>query len=309
MSSPPTVPIKDVSRKTVILSSESMAPKLESQRLAAFWMCSATLLWVAQDSISRILLQSYPIFEVAFARFFVHALLIMVFVLWRHPSAMLSKRPALQILRSCLLLALTVLAMASLKIMPFVDYTAVAWTAPVLVTALSVWILGEKVGFSAWLSVFAGMSGAMIIINPFGIGFSLTMVLPLICALTGALYQITTRMLKFTDSALTTFFYTALAGAIICAFFIPFIGVMPNLTGAALMLMLGLLGAISHFCLIRAMSLAPANTMAPLGYTSLIWANLFSLTIFGEIPSVRTLFGAGLIAAAGLGILSRKAEG
>jgi drug/metabolite transporter (DMT)-like permease len=66
------------------------------------------------------------------------------------------------------------------------------------------------------------------------------------------------------------------------------------------MLLLGLIGVVSHFCLIRAFAAAPANIIAPFGYTALLWATLFGLVIFGEIPGPRTLFGAGLIVGAGL---------
>jgi drug/metabolite transporter (DMT)-like permease len=72
------------------------------------------------------------------------------------------------------------------------------------------------------------------------------------------------------------------------------------------MFLLGLLGVASHFCLIRAFAAAPANIVAPFGYTALIWAILFSLLIFGEIPSPRTLFGAALIVGAGLFIFLRR---
>ncbi len=71
------------------------------------------------------------------------------------------------------------------------------------------------------------------------------------------------------------------------------------------MLLLGIIGAASHFCLIRALAAAPANIVAPFGYTALLWATLSGLLIFGEIPRPRTLFGAGLITGAGLFVFFR----
>ena len=61
-----------------------------------------------------------------------------------------------------------------------------------------------------------------------------------------------------------------------------------------LMLLLGLFGVASHFCLIRAFAAAPANIVAPFGYTALLWAILFSLLIFGEIPSPPNLVWGGI---------------
>jgi drug/metabolite transporter (DMT)-like permease len=308
MSSPPSLPVQSASPDVPFVAAQTSVPQAANIKLGAIWMCGATFLWMAQDMVSRILLKSFPLFEVAFARFLVQAILVTLFVLWHRPTAMKARRPGLQMLRSCLLWGVTALSMASLKNLPFVDYVAVVWTAPVLITAFSVWVLNEKVGLRGWLSVLIGMSGAMIIINPLGVSFRLEMFLPLAAAICSAFYQITTRMLQFSDSGLTTFFYTALVGAAACGLFMPFIGLMPGLTDMALMLVIGLTGLTSHFCLIRALSLAPANTMAPLGYTALVWATLASLTVFAEIPSLQTLVGTALIVTAGLGAFSHKAE-
>jgi drug/metabolite transporter (DMT)-like permease len=68
------------------------------------------------------------------------------------------------------------------------------------------------------------------------------------------------------------------------------------------MILLGALGAASHFCMIRAFSAAPANIIAPFGYTALIWATLSGFVVFAEIPSLHAVIGAGLIVAAGLSI-------
>jgi drug/metabolite transporter (DMT)-like permease len=126
------------------------------------------------------------------------------------------------------------------------------------------------------------------------------MLFPFLAALANALYQIATRLLHSVDSSLTTLFYTALAGVLFCSGLLPFAAVAPRLADAGLMLLLGLIGGVSHFCLIRAFAAAPANIVAPFGYTALLWATLFGLLIFGEIPGPQTLFGAGLITGAGL---------
>ncbi|VTZ52336.1 conserved membrane hypothetical protein [Methylocella tundrae] len=266
------------------------------------WMLATTLLFVCQDSTSRILLASYPPTEVAFARYFVHILLVASFLAWRAPRLMVSRRPILQMLRSTLLLGTTLFGLLALKIMPFLDFSAVVWVAPVLVTALSVVILGEKVSWRGWLSVFIGLAGVWVIVAEGGIHISALMLFPLLAALCNALYQIATRVLHTSDAPLTTLFYTALVGAIFCAAFLPFVGVAPRPADLALMAFLGSLGVASHFCMIRAFAAAPANVVAPFGYTALLWATLFSVVIFAEIPGVRTMIGTGLIVAAGLSI-------
>jgi drug/metabolite transporter (DMT)-like permease len=262
-------------------------------------MLVATCLFVCQDSTARVLLKAYPATEIAFARFFVHLVLVSLIIGWREPRLVISRRPLLQMLRSSFLLGGTLFGMLALKVMPLVDFSAIVWVAPVLVAALSVFILHEKVSPSVWASVFAGLIGVWLIIARTGMDFSLSMLFPFLAALANALYQIATRLLHRADLPVTTLFYTAIAGTMVCSGFLPFTAVAPGLADAGLMLLLGLTGVVSHFCLIRAFAAAPANIIAPFGYTALLWATLSGLLIFGEIPGPRTLFGAGLIAGAG----------
>lgn len=274
-------------------------------RSGILWMLAATGLFVCQDSTARILLGTYPAIEIAFVRYLVHMIVVSLFIACRNPRLAVSTRPALQMLRSAFLLGATLFGMLALKIMPFVDFSAVVWIAPVLVTALSGLVLHEKVKPSAWASVVLGLIGVWVIIGRTGLGFSLSMLFPCLAALANALYQITTRLLHRDDSAITTLFYTALAGVLFCGAILPFIPIRPSLTDLGLMLFLGLAGVASHFCLIRAFAAAPANIIAPFGYASLLWATLSSLLLFAEVPGPRTIIGTGLIAGAGIFIFLR----
>ena len=128
-------------------------------------MLGATLLFVCQDSTARILLATTPPAEIAFARFFVHLVLVAALLAWRDPSLMQTRRPTLQLLRSGLLLGTTLFGFMALKVMPFLDFSAVAWVAPVLVTALSVLLLREKVSLLGWLCVLAGLAGVWVIVG------------------------------------------------------------------------------------------------------------------------------------------------
>ncbi|MGH6850031.1 MAG: hypothetical protein ACREDD_06240 [Methylocella sp.] len=101
-------------------------------RTGILWMLVATCLFVCQDSTARILLKTYPAAEIAFARFFVHMVLVSIFIAWRDPRLMISRRPLLQMLRSSFLLGATLFGMLALKIMPFVDFSAIVWVTPVL---------------------------------------------------------------------------------------------------------------------------------------------------------------------------------
>ncbi|WP_245593546.1 DMT family transporter [Azospirillum halopraeferens] len=291
-------------------SLERVAAPAETARAATragiAWMVATTFLFVSQDAITRMLVQSYPVPEVAWARFSVHLALAAVLVGWQSPRLMVSRRPGLQLVRSLLLLTITLLATTALGILPFVDVTAILNATPVLITVLSIPLLGERVGWRRWLAVLVGFAGAMMIIGPASGMFQWTVLLPLGAALANALYQIVTRMLKTSDPTLTTFFYTSIVGTVLCSLALPFVWVTPDATGAALMVLLGVLGAGSHYCMIRAYTAAPAGVVAPFGYTTLVWATLWSLVIFAEVPGLLTLAGAAVIVASGVYILYRE---
>ena len=287
-------------------AAEKAVPASSSGRAGIAWMLLTTLLFVSQDATMRVLVQTYPFAEVAWARFAVHLAIAFAVVAVRSPSHLIARRPGIQILRSVLLGVLTLLVAVSYKVLPFVDVVAIANIAPVLVTVLSVPLLKETVGWRRGLGVLGCFVGAMIIIGPASVVFQWAILLPLAAALCNALYQIVTRLLRGGDSTLTTFFYTSMAGTVLCGLLLPFGWVTPDLTGAALMVLRGALGACSHFCLIRAYTAADAATVAPFGYTTMVWAVLYGLLIFGEAPSVSTLAGGLVIVGSGLYIFHRE---
>lgn len=263
-------------------------------------MLAATCLFAWQDSTARILVKTYPVMEVAFVRYFIHAALVGFVIACRKPSLAVSRRPLLQMARSGFLLAATVFVMLALRHMPLADVTAIVWVAPVLVTALSATLLHERVSAAAWTGVVIGLTGALVITSPTHMAVSVSALFPFLAAIANAFYQITTRLLHRTDPALTTLFYSALAGTLACGAALPFSAIVPGVFAFKLMLLLGLMGVASHFCLIRAFSSAPANVVGPFGYASLLWAAFFSLLIFAEPPSLNTIIGAGMIAASGI---------
>jgi drug/metabolite transporter (DMT)-like permease len=268
-------------------------------------MLAATCLLVWQDSTARILVKTYPVPEVAFVCYFIHAALVGLVIAGRNPRLAISRRPLLQMARSSFLLAATLFVMLALRFMPLVDVSAIVWVAPVLVTALSGILLHERVTPAAWTGAVIGLIGVWVITGPTRMVISFSALLPLLAALSNALYQIATRLLNTADPALTTLFYSALAGTLFCGALLPFAAIVPDACASELMLLLGLTGVASHFCLIRAFTAAPANIVAPFGYVSRLWAALFSLLIFAEPPSWNTVKGAGMIAASGMFIYIR----
>ena len=269
-------------------------------------MLLTTLMFVTLDALAKQLSQSYPVLQVVWARYVFHALLIVVWLRRRLPGSLRSERPVLQLLRSLLILVTTGVFFSALRFMPLADASAVMFVAPLIVTALSLPLLGEYVGPRRWASVVVGFAGALIVIRPGGGALGPVALLPLAAACGYALYQITTRILSRSDQALTTLAYTALVGTLATSAAVPFVWVTPAPADWLAMVALGVFGGLGHFALIKALSSAPAAMVTPFGYTSLLWATAFGYVMFGDLPDRWTVIGALIIAGSGLYIFHRE---
>ncbi len=275
-------------------------------RRGILWMLATMFLFVAMDAVVKHLVASYPVAQVAWARFFFHALMITMWLGPRLRPTATTDRPALHILRSTLLLTTTFLFFSALTFLPLAENSAIMQIGPLVVTALSMPLLGEKVGIRRWSGVVAGFAGAIMIIRPGTDAMHPASLLAVAAACTYALYQITTRILSRSESTMTTFLYTPLTGALVLSVALPWIWQQPAAADWPLLVLAGFLGGAGHFALIKAFTAAPAATVAPFGYSALVWATLFGYLLFGDLPDLWTVAGALVIVGSGLYILHRE---
>jgi drug/metabolite transporter (DMT)-like permease len=264
----------------------------------------ALALFVAMDSLLKVMVASYPVPQLMFLRFAVHVAFVMLAVRvftgslpWR------SRAPLLQTLRSATLAGASASFIVALMHVPLADATAVMFAAPVLTVALAALWLGEKVSARRWLGVVIGLAGVMVAIRPpFLTGEPLhwAMLLPLVTAVMNTFYQLLTRKLAAEDDPRTTFLHTSLAALALTALAQPFVWVPPAASDLPWMLVLGLIGAAGHCLLVLAFARAPASVLAPMSYSQLVWAGLAGVLVFGDWPDGWTLLGAAVIAAGGV---------
>ena len=261
----------------------------------------AMFLFACMDAVSKQLAADYPIAQILWLRYLFFAgfaLLVARRSGFRRTAA--SRRPWLQTVRSLLLVGEVGVFVLAFRHLPLADVHAIAAAAPLLVTALSVPLLGEPVGIRRWTAVVAGFAGVIIIIRP-GLGATdWRILIPVLGALLFALYQVTVRLVSRTDSSETTLLYSALPGAVVTSAVGPFSWQPPDATGWLLLLLVGLLGSLAHFAFIKALQMAPAAALQPFTYTLLIWATVLGFLAFGDFPDRWTILGAAIVAASGL---------
>lgn len=284
-------------------------PSPGDSRSGILWMLLTFILFASLNATAKTLTLSYPVAQVVWARFAFHVLVVAVVLGPRIPHVMVSGRLGLQVGRSLLMIVTSALFFTGLSFIPLAEASAIMFLTPILVTVLSVPLLGERVGPWRWAGVGAGLAGAIVIIRP-GMGaMHLAALLPVCAAFGHAFYQISTRVLSRTDRPLTTLFYTPLVGFVVTTAVVPFLWVQPDLEGWLLMGLLGVFGGLGHFTLIKALTAAPVAIVAPFGYTNLIWATAYGYILFGDLPDGWTVLGAGVIVLSGLLIFYRETRG
>ncbi len=221
-------------------------------------------------------------------------------------AAMRTERLPLHLARTLALITSIGALFISLVWLPLADATAINFTAPLFITALSVPLLGERVGAHRWGAVVVGLAGVLLIVRPGSTLAQWAALLPLAGAFFFALYQLTTRVLSSTEPTFRTLIYTGVGGLFWCSLLVPFFWRTMELADWGIFVFIGLLGAAAHLCLISAFGLAEASLLAPFNYSKMLWAILAGYLVFGDVPNVNTLAGAAVIAAAGLYVLWRE---
>lgn len=284
----------------------TLAERLRDNRRGIYLMLLTTGLFTSLDATAKYLAQDYPVPQVLWARFAFHLVFVTAFLGTRLSVTLRSRRPKLQMLRSLLMLVTTGMFFFAVRTLPLADVVAIMFVGPLFVTALSVPLLGDYVGPRRWSAVAIGFLGALVIVRPGGGVVQWIAILPILAALSHALYTITTRQLANHDLPMTTLFYTAALGAAVTTAFVPFFWVTPDASGWLLMALLGIFGAAGHLTLIKALGYASPVVVAPLSYASLIWSIGLGFSLFGDLPDGMTLLGAALIAGSGLYVFHRE---
>lgn len=290
------------------------APAARETRIlrAILFFVLATQLFVVMNSAVKILDPHLPTLELVWARTLGHLVFVLALFAPTHGGwrLLVTRRPALQLARSLLLLTSTSLFFTALGHVPLAEATAVSFTSPFIVAGLAGPILGERVGRAQWISIALGFGGALIVIRPTGAGTNPWAFLVLGSAVSYALYQILTRRVAGVDRPETSVTYSALVGTLLLSAVAPVFWQAPaRPLHWVILSSLGLFGGLGHYCVARALLWGPASSVAPFQYAQLIWAAAAGYLLFGEVPSAWMWVGAAIIVASGLHIAWRETRG
>ncbi len=263
---------------------------------------------IMDTSAKWLVLAAIPSLQVAFLRYFVHFIWVILIYFPKNGMAITrSRNPRLQFLRAFLLFSATAFNFTALKYLPLTTTTAIFFAAPMLVCLLSVPILKEKVGIKRFVAVAVGFVGVLIIVAPWEEQFDYHIFLA-VGALFGASgYFIMSRVIAGVDSNSVAQFYCAGVPSLILLPVVLTMWEWPS-TGLdwVLLVLIGSLGMFGHSVLTAAHRFAEASVLAPTVYSQIIYITLFSWLIFDTVPNLSTAIGVVIIIASGVYIWNRE---
>ena len=270
-------------------------------------MVASTVVFSVLLVCVKILSDRYSLIEVSFFRCFFSLLPMTPLLLGRRRWRMVRvRRISGHFWRAVLGTGSMVCGFAAYHLMPLGNAVAISFMAPLVLTALSVPMLGERVGIHRWSAVIVGFGGVLVIVNPVAEEVTLGVAVAIGAAIAQALSMVTIRQLNRLDPPLAIVFYFMLFSTLFTGLPLPFVWQAPSGTDWALFVLMGGTGCVGQYLMTRAFSLAPAAVISPFNYVGLLWATLLGWIFWGDVLTPNVILGAAVVIASGLYILYRE---
>lgn len=262
----------------------------------------ATILFGLQDVITKQLTASVSVAQILLVRFFAFAVFALIYTHRRTgiATAARSLMPKTQVLRCVLMCSEIGLFAYSIQFLGVAEIHAIFSCFPLVVTALSVPMLGERVGWRRWLAVLIGFVGTLIIVQPGAGVFNPAAVLALVCVVMYSFYNILTRKVSKHDSFETSLLYFGVVGLVASIIAVYGRWQTPDASTALLLVGICITSVAAHLLLIKALSVTSAVVLQPFNYFILVWAIVLGYLVFGEVLALHQVFGAVIVVASGL---------
>jgi len=294
---------------------EIVRAKQQNHALGALQICAGMLIIPFLDVFAKLLGITHEPFEITFWRFFMQTVLMLPFVmvlrLWKVPAGTLIP----QAVRGLLLAMATVFFFSALQHLPMAEAIAIFFAQPIILTLLSVVLLGERLRARRISAILVGLAGTIIIVQPSILIFGWASILPLGSAVSMALYMVLTRHLADNVNPYQMQFFGSVAAMIVLGAIV-LVGSLLSIPGASMTMLswqetgwvigMGIAATMGHAFIVLAAGKAPASLLAPFQYVEIIGATTLGYLVFGDIPANSTIVGVGIIVASGLYLFHRE---
>ncbi len=253
------------------------------------------------DTIQKTAVQYHSVFVLLFVKY-TFCLIFSFFIAKKNnvKNYYLSNNYKIQITRCILSVCEACFFVLSFRYLALADAHTIGSLSPVLVVFFSYLILREKINLATWVAIGISFFGVILIMRPGLTIFNPYLVIPLLAAFFYSLFQIATRLNAQYDDNETMLFYNGLIGVIITSILSIFFWQPLHSFSFIFFIFLGFFFCMGLFLQIKALSITPASVLAPYNYTIIVWAILFGLVVYKEIPDIFTIIGAIIIVVSGL---------
>ena len=270
-------------------------------------ICAGVAFLVFNDATAKLLIDRYDPAQIIFVLNLLALPMITVATLaFCGRSALRTSHPGVHALRGLLMVTGAYLYFRSLEFLPLAEATALVFSAPIFITALSVPLMGEAVGWRRWGAVLLGFAGVLIIVQPGGAAFQPASLLVVATAAVYALFMISARWIGRDEGMWTMMFFVMLFPMIYAAPLAILRWVPVEMADMPMFLAIAVCGSLGITLIGQAFRLAPVAVVAPFDYTALIWAAALGWLIWGDVLSVSTVVGALVIITSGIVIVLRE---
>ena len=253
------------------------------------------------DTIQKTAVQYHSVFVLLFVKY-TFCLIFSFFIAKKNnvKKYYLSNNYKIQITRCVLSVCEACFFVLSFRYLALADAHTIGSLSPVLVVFFSYLILREKINLATWVAIGISFFGVILIMRPGLTIFNPYLIIPLLAAFFYSLFQIATRLNAQYDDNETMLFYNGLIGVIITSILSIFFWQPLHSFSFIFFIFLGFFFCMGLFLQIKALSITPASVLAPYNYTIIVWAILFGLVVYKEIPDIFTIIGAIIIVASGV---------
>lgn len=288
-----------------------------------FLLLVAMLIFSIQDIIVKLISSDYALLEIVVIRSIFALPFVLLVLHFNGGMAMLRTESLhLHLLRGFSLFLAYTFFFLGLAALPYSLSVALFFAGPLFITALSVPLLGERVGWRRWLAVLIGFGGVVTVIQPGAAGFDPAAIFAVAAALVYAISIILTR--KMNDSAPAMAVYTTLCYLTLALIFSPVFAsfdfnsthpslifltktwTFPLLKDVLLIFIISLCWGTGMVLLSAAYRDTPVATLAPFEYFAIFYGIIFGFIIWREVPSLLMMVGVALIVSSGLFIIYRE---
>ena len=266
-------------------------------------------IYATHDVVVKYLGSSFSAVQIVFFSALLSFPLVTIFILQdRTGGSLWPRNPGWVALRTVSAIITSVCAFYAFGTLPLAQTYALLFAIPLIITILSIPILGETVRLRRWTAVVVGLVGVLIVLCPGQAALSSGHLAALIAAFTGALTAIIVRKVGTDERPVVLLIYPILANVLVMGAALPFV-YQPMSTGEfGMMAIIAVMGLIGTVLSILSYRLAEAVIAAPMQYSQIVWAIIYGTLIFDDRPDATTLLGAGIVIASGIYVVLRETK-